>query len=131
MKRADFDRDKFISETWPEALESGEFKQGQGALYKGPKRKSLTDKQKEAEYCCLGVACELLSRMRLIPRKEWLELGTLPDKVAELLGINNYGQYGKADRDLTLDNDGGKSFPWIAKKIRQVAKSKRAGFVKS
>lgn len=67
--------------------------------------------------------------MRLLPRKEWLSQGTLPDAAVRLLNIRSCGNYGE-DHDLTVDNDGGKDFPWIAKKIRQVAKSKKAGFKK-
>ena len=44
-------------EIWLKALESGEYKQGQGAL------KLITDHANlsKARYCCLGVACEVLA----------------------------------------------------------------------
>lgn len=128
MKRADFDRDKFISETWPEALESGEFKQGEGTLYKGP-RASGHNRQKESEYCCLGVACELLTRMRLLRRSDWVGDTNLPRKARELLGLKEDAEYGSKGRNnLAKDNDSGKSFVWIANKIRQISRSKKAGF---
>ena len=56
---------------WIEALRSGEFEQGQGALRKGN------------QYCCLGVACELYRREH-------------PDSVAwDLIGLNMtfYGKH--------------------------------------
>ncbi len=43
-----------IQTKWLEALESGNYKQGQGRLC------ALTDKGDKA-YCCLGVLCELLN----------------------------------------------------------------------
>lgn len=133
MKRKEFDRDKFISETWPEALESGEFKQGQGTLYKGPKSTIRDKRKKEEEYCCLGVACELLSRMRLVPRKEWLDFGTFPEKISELLDLDSHAEY--RDRNgigsLVGDNGNGKTFKQIARKIRQISKSKKYDFTRA
>lgn len=48
---------KEFKKEWVAALRSGEFNQGVGAL-------SLNGK-----YCCLGVACELLHRKGLIPKR--------------------------------------------------------------
>lgn len=122
MKRKDFDRDKFILETWPEALESGEFQQAHERLY---------DKHDNA-YCCLGVACELLTREGLITANEWHDKHVLPNKLVELLGIDDQGDYtigsGKnkgAETSLAHDNDTGSRFPMIAKKIRSIHRRKR------
>ena len=41
-------------ETWLQALESGEFKQGRSHLHQ------IDSKTKKETYCCLGVACKLL-----------------------------------------------------------------------
>lgn len=132
MKAKDFDRIKFLTETWPDALESGEFKQGRGELYSGPKNMS-------GAYCCLGVACELLSRMRLLPRREWITDTRLPEKACTLLGINDLGHHrrtilvgGKRVSDetsLANINDSGVPFKQIAALIRRIAKSKRSRFV--
>jgi hypothetical protein len=114
MKRKDFDRNKFLSETWPEALESQEFKQGKFEL--------LDD---EGNYCCLGVACELLSRLRLLSRKEWQNANSLPDKAIALLNITDLGTFNSTKRQVvTLSefNDRGKSFNQIAKSIRSAFK---------
>ncbi len=111
MRRKDFDRDKFLAETWPEALESGEFKQGKDTLYD----------EETGAYCCLGVACELLSRARLLPRKEWKTEAELPQKAIDLLGIACDGAYTGLN-SLTGDNDSGKKFKTIAKTIRSINK---------
>lgn len=119
MRARDFDRDEFLSKTWPEALESGEFEQG---------KQTLIDKNNK--YCCLGVACELLSQLRLLPRKAWKDDATLPLRAQTLLGIREAGEYRKprgkyAKRgSLAGDNDRGETFEKIAKTIRRVHKAK-------
>lgn len=108
---------KFIRK-WIDALRSGDYKQGRGAL--------CSDKNK---YCCLGVACELL------PKKFkgiWIEDkednswnltingdedahfgGDLPNEILNYIGINCYIQ-----NDLINLNDLNKlSFKQIAKYI--------------
>lgn len=109
MRARDFDREKFMLEEWPEALESGEFKQGKGCLLE------------DGKYCCLGVACELLSRKRLLPRNGvngWIDLSALPQKAQDLLGISTVGHYRRTS--LATLNDRGKSFKQIAKLIRRL-----------
>lgn len=114
MKAKDFDRDKFF-EGWASALESGEYKQGKGKLY------SHYHGEPE-KYCCLGVACKLLADLNLIPKKNWHENGTLPEKAARLLGIPDGGEYNNGDNALYKDNDSGVKFKTIAKTIRRLHK---------
>lgn len=114
MKRKDFDRDKFILETWPEALESGEFKQTKGLLF---------DDRIKA-YCCLGVACRLLNDMRLLKKDEWIDEAELPERAIKLLGIGPSGDHNLLNESLANDNDRGKTFKQIAKQIRSIHKKK-------
>lgn len=114
MRRKDFDRDKFILETWPEALESGKFNQAKGKLY-DPEEKG---------YCCLGVACKLLNDMRLIKKDEWIDKAELPERAIELLNIGPSGDHKLASECLANDNDRGKTFKQIAKQIRSIHKKK-------
>lgn len=114
------------AQKWVEALRSGKYKQGKGAL---------TEIKDGVEYdCCLGVACKvavengvelksftaprtLLSgdRQLVIYKAEGLSpdsFGVLPDKVKEWLGLSESdGQYTK---HLTSDNDNGATFEEIA-----------------
>jgi len=94
---------------WIEALRSGEYKQGRGALREWDK------------FCCLGVACELyqrevggLSIEILEPFRSYNRLTlTLPEPVKDWLKLNSTsGSYG--DRSLTVDNDSGRTFEEIA-----------------
>lgn len=112
MRRKDFDRDKFILETWPEALESGEYKQAKERLYD----------QTDEGYCCLGVACKLLNDMRLLKKADWIDETQLPWGVVELLGIGSSGDHKRSNESLANDNDRGKSFKQIAKLIRSIHK---------
>ncbi len=111
MRARDFDREKFMLVDWPEALESGEFEQTKGTLH---------DNQ---GYCCLGVACELLSRLRLLPRTHWEGQDLLPEKAARLLGISDEG--GFSDTSLAGLNDNDKSFRYIAGAIRKAEKNNK------
>lgn len=97
---------------WVEALRSGEYKQGKGALRNGD------------QFCCLGVACELAIKDGVKLNVELSEngitgydlcIGHLPTKVASWLNLNSsYGQYDE-DKYLTNNNDsGGMSFEQIA-----------------
>lgn len=113
MRHKDFDRDKFILETWPEALESGEYKQAKGQLY-DPDEKG---------YCCLGVACKLLNDMRLIKKDDWINDAELPEKAIALLSIGSSGEHKRENQSLANDNDNGKSFKQIAKLIRSIHKN--------
>lgn len=119
MRDKDFDRKKFILEEWPTALESGEFEQTNGILY-----------HPNEGYCCLGVACELLRRKRLLPFTHWEGEFTLPDKAKKLLGLDDEGSFGDDyDSDnrgsLAELNDDGFSFKDIAQKIREIEKDRK------
>lgn len=123
---AAFDRDKFLREDWPNALESGEFQQGKGKLVR---HRTKADE----EYCCLGVACKLLSQAGLLPKTTWKDDAFLPPQAVALLGISPEGAYkdpksGK-ETDLAQDNDNGKTFTEIAKIIRRLVDSKTVGFI--
>lgn len=112
MERKDFDRDKFMLETWPQALESGEFSQGKHELHD----------EIENTYCCLGVACELLTSMRLLMRSDWIGDAELPRKAIEILGIEANGDHKRGYGSLANDNDGMMTFKQIARRIRSVHK---------
>lgn len=110
MRRKDFDRDKFILETWPEALESGVYKQTKGTLYE----------PSEKAYCCLGVACKLLNDMRLLKKADWIDEDELPTTAVDLLQIGPSGDHKLKNKSLVNDNDRGRSFKKIAKLIRSI-----------
>lgn len=80
---------------WVEALRSGDYKQGTGALLKV--REDGTE-----EFCCLGVACQISGVVSRLDRGELRvpafvsnedpddnNAGTLPDAVVEWLGIES------------------------------------------
>jgi hypothetical protein len=115
-----FNRRWFLLHTWPKTLESGEYEQGRGKL-----RLLRTDGS--FEYCCLGVACDLLSKKNLLGEHEWSESSYLPDRVVELLGISYTGDYtsyrGTNSGSLGDDNDRRrKTFKQIAAIIRRNVK---------
>lgn len=114
MRAKDFDRKHFLEHEWPEALESGEFRQGREQLLN----------EEVGSYCCLGVACELLRRKKLLPLSHFRDETCLPSKAITLLGIDEIGSF-KARKgqhhDLATLNDRGNSFKTIAKKIRKLA----------
>ena len=102
---------------WVEALRSGEYEQGRGAL-------CTIDEPKKN--CCLGVACELYIRAYPGDLKITEGVGNridydghsavLPEKVVAWLGLcTASGEY--LGGQLTSDNDTGCSFDWIANKI--------------
>jgi hypothetical protein len=111
-----FDRDKFILEEWPEALESGEFEQS---------REGLRDEALDGSvsYCCLGVACTLLSRRGLLNRDDWIDRGTLPSKAVQLLGISERGRLNAPLTPLTLVQCNDE----LQENFRQIAAHLRAG----
>jgi hypothetical protein len=103
-----------LIEKWLEALESGEYKQGDGILAK--KQGNAT------EFCCLGVACVVDGRSE----KRLYKLATLPETMTKKLGINYVGSFenptlyrGKYYYSLAQANDLGVSFKAIAKIIRK------------
>ena len=99
---------------WVEALRSGEYKQGRGALC----RKT----EDTFEYCCLGVACEISGLGEFVPRDD-LPSGpftfvikegqsqdaALPEPVRDWLGLSDrFGSYrGDGPGSLSTDNDRG------------------------
>ncbi|HWG97181.1 MAG TPA: hypothetical protein VN647_08875 [Nitrospira sp.] len=79
------------AKAWVRALRSGKYQQGKGRLRKGD------------SYCCLGVACELAKRKRVIKRFVG-NRSNLPQKVKKWLGLRS--EEGAYDFGyLTTDND--------------------------
>lgn len=73
-----------LQEKWLSALESGNYKQGQGKL-----------RNKNGEFCCLGVACEVLGLERqgntfYLYNGEEVR-GFLTPQIAEKLGLRSGG----------------------------------------
>lgn len=115
---------------WVQALRSGEYKQGIGAL------KGL-NKDGEQTYCCLGVACDIYAKetglaweVRLDGSNRFYFLGKtglLPYEVQKWLGLKTddglYRKFSPDDhygctRTLTGDNDGSRfTFEEIASLI--------------
>ena len=117
---------------WADALESGKYKQTKGVLYDGD------------GYCCLGVAA-VLAGEKFVPRKTfWQRLKRFASKKdvgfkiqsstdTSVLSPEVRGKFGMKHSDgsyfaknkfniietLTSLNDGGKTFPEIAKVIRK------------
>ena len=106
---------------WAEALESGKYKQGRGAL-----------KDKD-QFCCLGVSCDVYRKQGQPGRwgrisgtvevfrcgDEW-QVGVLPSKVAAYFGLSSTVQSTLIER-----NDGHQwGFPAIARHIRRLAGQK-------
>jgi hypothetical protein len=107
-----------IQQEWVDALRSGKYKQGRGALRRGN------------EFCCLGVLCEIAIKHGVIApaKKENRVLfsyeGTtsvLPSTVQHFAGVKNeYGNFGEGDC-LSNRNDHGATFPEIADLIENNA----------
>lgn len=113
---------------WVEALESGEYQQGEGYLTQIEDGKEF--------HCCLGVACQLYLRaggaLDVQRGAEYTsyngQSGSLPTSVTNWLGLKtdlgDFGQRIKLDTDageaddLTGLNDGGWNFSEIADFIR-------------
>lgn len=95
------------AKAWVKALRSGEYKQGKGVL-----------RNKEDEFCCLGVACDLYCKaVEDIYDPDTESYGgkdcRLPDKVMEWLGLGGgFGDY--FGSSLSTKNDNGTSFSDIA-----------------
>lgn len=111
MRARDFDRREFILEEWPAALESGEYRQTTGILFR----------EDENAYCCLGVACRLLQQKNLLPYNKWKGISALPEKAIALLQIDEFGGFeNETGIDLASLNDEGQTFGQIAAKIREI-----------
>jgi len=97
---------------WLEALESGEYKQTTGWLYR------------KGSYCCLGVACKLYNEEnnKKVRYRKHAHLESLP-MVKKWLGLNSdegtLGDIPKVQAEsLATLNDHGSSFKDIAKIVR-------------
>ena len=122
---------------WIDALESGEYKQGRGAL----KRRNQHLEDDPIFYCCLGVACEVLEPeaytkhpdvpITLNGPKAAFRHGrnnhsVLPDHLTKRLKLHSATGTAQTDEhghslgyeSLTTMNDSGKSFEHIAKCLR-------------
>jgi len=105
---------------WVEALRSGDYQQGQGAL------STLSSDGGGTRFCCLGVACEVAIANGVPVEKKSTPSGSfssynahvsfLPPAVAEWLGIDDAPTVIVNSRRRALDalNDGGRSFDAIA-----------------
>ena len=94
-------------EVWCQALESGLWKQTAGTL------------RDVNRFCCLGVACDLISPTRWNNGYWEHEMDVLPSSARLLLGLSEAaGNFDGADLSLTEVNDGGRDFQYIAKLIR-------------
>jgi hypothetical protein len=116
-----------IMKKWVNALRSGKYKQGKGAL------KQYNDKG-QAQHCCLGVLCELYNDTMKKNRKKILSeefdagyvrlnnnITSLPKEVMEWAGIeDNFGEFMTHPYGSLADlNDLGKSFTTIATIIEE------------
>ena len=112
-----------IKKKWVEALRSGKFKQGKGALYKST-----------SGYCCLGVLCKVMG-YKFVPSKNFFSMSKIScDTEGEMVTILSDEIYQKAGLDtnkgsrvfindeylyLTEHNDHGKTFEEIADAIEE------------
>jgi hypothetical protein len=116
---------KYIAMAWCEALESGEYEQGEGRL-----------RNEQNEFCCLGILCNMHAQAKLKLSKEqtnpneyfgndqyppavvwktWAGMKTNDGSFIE--GVDEDGF--EDSNDLANLNDGGESFAEIAKIIRK------------
>lgn len=120
---------------WVEALRSGGFRQGHGAL-----------RSRDGRYCCLGVACDLAAAegvvvvdddesgygrdARLVayvdPATGYKDTAYLPEKVRDWLGLSDERGRLKANAQVSTDcnalstlNDNGFAFKEIANVIER------------
>jgi hypothetical protein len=104
------DQEKNV-EKWVEALRSGKYQQGKGALCR------------DGKFCCLGVACEVLGISKRTPECRPTvyyegESTALPKKVAAMLGLRTCtGDFGREGGLIDLNDDVGASFNDIANVI--------------
>lgn len=95
-----------VLDAWLAALRSGEFSKGRGRLVR------LYDDDDDAEYCCLGVLCELARRDRIPLEVEDVHGSYADYKVRAFDGDRNYLPVavqrwaGLSESDPTLDLDG-------------------------
>jgi hypothetical protein len=111
---------KELIEKWLEALESGEYKQGKGAL---------RIENGQTKYCCLGVLCDVANQYS---SKDYFKdsdnsiNSILPLNLAKFVNIAENGEFyegvrrnGKWYSSLTQMNDRGVRFKTIARIIRE------------
>jgi hypothetical protein len=106
-----------VIQEWVDALRSGQFQQGAGSL-----------RTQYAQFCCLGVLCELASRKGIIEPPEpnpedhnWHYDGAgayLPDAVFEWAGLSGPNPRGTT-QFLSHLNDQGEDFTFIANDIEE------------
>ena len=104
---------KEVKEKWLEALRSGEYKQGRGAL-----------RNKDDEYCCLGVLCDVVKGSDGV-QMSWADDGNLwtlgsfigypPPRVMYLADLNS----GQVLQLITRNDDWGNTFEEIADYIEE------------
>lgn len=127
-----------VRDAWTAALESGEYQQGQGALYDEVAITTVAgDRELAPRYCCLGVLCDLAARAGIIRLNENRTVyetpdrlydlerygGILPEAVARWAGLWTNDPFvtlvGGNRASLTNCNDTiGLTFPEIAERIR-------------
>lgn len=105
---------KRIKRQWVDALRSGKFKQGKGALCKVELDGVLT-------HCCLGVLCELAVEAGVTTAiqdrsRRRFDYGTyvLPEVVSEWAGLDRVDPYISETGTAADHNDNGDSFFRIA-----------------
>jgi hypothetical protein len=113
---------KKIKKLWVEALRSGQYRKGVGALKKVIKKKSY--------YCCLGVLCDI--HKKITKSYKWEkeahdnDLRTyldnyayLPEEVCQWANIKNEPALSNGDSLINLNDDDNFSFRQIADKIEK------------
>lgn len=115
---------KEVIRKWVEALESGEYTQGSGAL-------APFDGNGKVTYCCLGVLCELAFRDGKCSQAYRLDNDVLsydaaetylPRSVVEWAGLDGTDPFvivNNGSTSLSKVNDDGMPFKLIAKLIRE------------
>ena len=109
-----------VAKKWVEALRSGKYKQGFGQL-----------KNRQNEYCCLGVLCDLAEKEGMDFGEEWvsdghygwragLKVGLIPASVKEWVGLENSTSsyledtHNHTGSSLAAANDARRTFSEIA-----------------
>lgn len=116
--------DATIKAQWLEALRSGKYKQGKGALHN----------KSDDSYCCLGVLCEVMGVPKYAlegdEHSHFTHYGvegdftscSLPMSVSHASGLTCYGQFldeNGEDESLAHLNDKGATFDQIAAIIEE------------
>lgn len=102
---------KDLKDRWCDALESGEYKQGTGAL-----------RRRNGEYCCLGVLCDITDPNKWTPSPNEWDKDTWEDGfvgVLSRLHSENIGLTVMHHDQLISMNDANRSFKEIAAWIRE------------